>query len=423
MYMKYFLIIIQVLLGLLAAHGQNIVQAEYFVDTDTGYGANTQVTFTPAEDGTFILSPNVGALGLAPGIHKLFVRTKDSNGRWSHTFRTTFEINEVQPVPLASSVEFFFDEDQGFGKNLAMAIDAPAADVQQSFPIALGALSPGRHRLFMRVKDSEGNWSHTFRHTLEIAVPYNGKIAAAEYFVTTDNGFGNCSGKVFANPAEEGQFILDIPYSELAGADSFFVRVRDDVGRWSMTQVKDTVSALPLTMLSFAAQKQLATVHLNWRTTNEVNTSHFYIQRSTNGSQFSTIGRVEARNKSGTNNYAYADDIAGIPAKTIYYRLQQIDKDGSAAYSKTASINNDGVQAGFAISPNPANGFIMVTTAGSDAKNRSIAIINATGQTVLKQQLNNGASQRINISTLAKGMYTVMLYTEASMQNQKLLIQ
>ena len=44
---------------------QNIVQGEYFIDTDLGFGNNTLVNFTPVADGTFPLS--IDLTGLQPG--------------------------------------------------------------------------------------------------------------------------------------------------------------------------------------------------------------------------------------------------------------------------------------------------------------------------------------------------------------------
>ena len=58
------------------------------------------------------------------------------------------------------------------------------------------------------------------------------------------------------------------------------------IGR--ITQTLDNISiALPLTLLNFTAIKQHNTVQLHWQTTNEVNTSYFNIQRSTDAMHFS----------------------------------------------------------------------------------------------------------------------------------------
>src|SRR6185437_7621878 len=88
--MKNF-IILWFCMGLsLASLSQNVVQAEYFIDTDLGYGNNTLLSLTPAADGTFQLSIPVSSY--QPGYHKLYIRTKDSDGKWSLTSKRNIEV-------------------------------------------------------------------------------------------------------------------------------------------------------------------------------------------------------------------------------------------------------------------------------------------------------------------------------------------
>jgi len=83
---------------------------------------------------------------------------------------------------------------------------------------------------------------------------------------------------------------------------------------------------LPLTLTSFTTKLQQNNVLLNWHTVNEVNVSHFNIQRSSNGKDFTNIGRVNAG-----SNYNFIDELKTKDQllKTIYYKLEIVDKDGS----------------------------------------------------------------------------------------------
>jgi hypothetical protein len=61
----------------------NITAMEYFVDADPGYGAGTAVTFTAASPVSQTFTVNLGSLSLTNGNHKLSIRAKDANNKWS----------------------------------------------------------------------------------------------------------------------------------------------------------------------------------------------------------------------------------------------------------------------------------------------------------------------------------------------------
>ena len=76
---------------------------------------------------------------------------------------------------------------------------------------------------------------------------------------------------------------------------------------------------------------------LNWQTTNEINVSHFNIQRSINGKNFTTIGKINA----SCCKYYFTDDKLPMTTDklTLYYRLEIVDKDGSKQYSYVMVVN------------------------------------------------------------------------------------
>jgi len=96
--------------------------------------------------------------------------------------------------------------------------------------------------------------------------------------------------------------------------------------------------SLPLNFLSFSAKldNTLASqVILNWKTTNEVNTQSFGIERSINGKVFETIGNEPAKNISGINNYIFKDENA--LEGTSYYRLKCKPSKKSDCYKSEKS--------------------------------------------------------------------------------------
>ena len=76
---------------------------------------------------------------------------------------------------------------------------------------------------------------------------------------------------------------------------------------------------------------------LNWQTTNEIDVSHFNIQRSINGKNFTTIGKINA----SCCKYYFTDDKLPMTTDklTLYYRLEIVDKDGSKQYSYVMVVN------------------------------------------------------------------------------------
>ncbi len=161
-----------------------------------------------------------------------------------------------------------------------------------------------------------------------------------------------------------------------------------------------TVSVLPLNILSFAGAIQNDDCILNWQTTNEINTSHFNIQRSTDGINFVNIGTVAAAG-SGNNNYNFTDKQ--LPATTtVYYRLQSADKDGKSTLSNVVSVSLASQNIFFTLSPNPAKDIVYIQA--NDLS--EVTVTDASGKIILKKSVS-GNKAALNISAFTSGIYMV----------------
>lgn len=187
-----------------------------------------------------------------------------------------------------------------------------------------------------------------------------------------------------------------------------------DVNGFSGFFVQTTDGALPLTLLNFSGHKQNTHMLLNWKTTNEINTSHFIVQRSANGTFFNNIGRVEARNTSGNNDYSFTDvsPINGIN----FYRLQMLDIDGKMTYSAIIKIVFTGKNE-LQVFPNPANN--IITLSGLQSKG-VIKIMSADGKLVMQMAVTNN-SLLVDISKWAKGMYILQYNDGEKVQQIKII--
>ena len=154
---------------------------------------------------------------------------------------------------------------------------------------------------------------------------------------------------------------------------------------------------LPLQISSFTASWQKKMPYLQWEAANTENTKAFNIQRSVDGHGFSTVGQVGA---SGGSSYHFEDNY--IPTSTVYYRLQQVDKNGQSFYSSTAQLTVNSKQ--LTVYPNPAKGTIHVSVPST--KTVHVMIYDAIGRLVYENK-NYSSAQPIATDTWSKGTYLV----------------
>lgn len=407
-----------------AAQDTSVIRMEYFVDTDPGVGHATSMNVPASADVTFPFTVNL--TGYSTGYHKLYIRTRDNLGRWSLTAKRNIEVLPAQTQNSVVSGEYFIDQDPGFGAGTPINVSTADTMVFQSFTSTLSGLAEGFHKLYGRFRDTYGNWSQTFRRNIEVIKDENNEVVNGEYFFKTDNGFGNCSPVVFATPSADGTFTFNIPAAQIpANADTLFVRVRDDMeSRWSLTRLTIVNTALPLTLLNFSGVKQSGIVQLKWQTTNEINTSYYNVQRSTDALHFTTVGVVKSNNISSINNYSYSDNVAGLSVETFYYRLQEVDIDARSQYSQIVAIKMNNMKTGISIYPNPARSYINLNSNKPEDLNGAIlTIVDMAGQVTLKQTLLPNNQQQINVSALSKGMYIVHILKASGLESQKLVIE
>ncbi|HET8963692.1 MAG TPA: hypothetical protein VFM99_07335, partial [Chitinophagales bacterium] len=109
---------------------------------------------------------------------------------------------------------------------------------------------------------------------------------------------------------------------------------------------------LPISLLSFTGYAMGYENLLNWSTASELNNDYFDIQKSSNGKDFTTFGKINgAGNSSQTLEYSFIDRTP-FPS-TTYYRLKQNDFNGHHEYSNIISIANDASDY-FNVFPNPS---------------------------------------------------------------------
>ncbi len=174
---------------------------------------------------------------------------------------------------------------------------------------------------------------------------------------------------------------------------------------------------LPIKLVFFKIKNSGHIQNLTWQTSQEINTAFFYIQRSTDGVRFATIGRVEALGSSNSlNNYTYSDDISNLKCNVVYYRLQQVDLDGKSTYSNV--VTTQIMNSRFSVIPNPAKDIVRVI--GKDIQR--IRVVDSEGRICIQTQtLGN---DKIDISKLSKGVYFILVTdTNGYTEKKRILVQ
>jgi hypothetical protein len=167
---------------------------------------------------------------------------------------------------------------------------------------------------------------------------------------------------------------------------------------------------VPVTMLSFDAVRNGKTNNLSWTTTNEINSSKFEIERSTNGINYASIGSVNAiGNGASKQSYRFID---ANPAKgNNYYRIKTIDIDNSHKLSVVRNVKNLGFVE-MMINPNPVASTMNISLEAETNEKATIVITDLSGRKVYNGTTNVIAGTNnipVNVNNLNKGIYLVTL--------------
>lgn len=194
---------------------------------------------------------------------------------------------------------------------------------------------------------------------------------------------------------------------------------------WASTYIP--LGPLPVTLLSFTARKtgKFSSL-LDWRTSQEINSAQFDVERSGDAIIFLKIGTLQAAgNSSVPLAYSFTDNN---PAKGMnYYRLKQVDADGRFIYTPARLVTFDDVNAGTVkYYPNPTNGILTIELSSANGNEaRVINITNSTGAVVYQLKIGSsvGTKMQIDLSRYAKGIYFIQLRTASVNSTERIVLQ
>ncbi len=173
---------------------------------------------------------------------------------------------------------------------------------------------------------------------------------------------------------------------------------------------------LPVTLKSFTAvllRNNL--IKLDWATLQEINCDRYEIERSYDGKTFVKTGTIKGHGFTSLDMYyTFNDDVTGVAAPIVYYRLRQVDIDGKSSFSKVLSVRLKKTGE-FTVSPNPFSSYVNINVDSKISEAAVLKVFTIAGKEVFSKniKMNKGTNyiQVNELSALTLGNYIMQLTT------------
>jgi hypothetical protein len=173
--------------------------------------------------------------------------------------------------------------------------------------------------------------------------------------------------------------------------------------------IGSTTEVLSLVFISVQAKRYPDHVMIAWTTADETNVKSIEVERSTNGSQFTSIAILSPRNQPGEQQYTNMD--RNPSPGVAYYRIKSIDTDGQVKYSRIVAVSQKSRTDVFQLLTNPVSNSIQLITTAAPAS-YLYQLVSADGKTIQSGRANHSGGNRINIpltSSVKPGNYLLVL--------------
>ncbi len=175
-----------------------ISRVEYFFDADPGPGNGVQIYSRNSVD----LNQLISASSLGMGIHRLFVRARNTGGKWGVPVSRSFLVPPQDPGSFnVSRLEYYVDSDPGLGNGTQISL-TPGTPVSVSVGLPFPGISDGIHKLYVRGRNNQGQWGFPASAVFSNGIP-------ADLILTIADG------------------TLTLSWTELPGVDSYTVYSAD----------------------------------------------------------------------------------------------------------------------------------------------------------------------------------------------------
>ncbi|MES2689090.1 MAG: T9SS type A sorting domain-containing protein, partial [Bacteroidota bacterium] len=192
---------------------------------------------------------------------------------------------------------------------------------------------------------------------------------------------------------------------------------------------ENTANPLPVKLTTFDGIADAGNVLLNWTTVSENNNKGFAVERSTDNKEFNEIAFVKGKNNNAKSEYRFNDVNAFAHAPVLYYRLKQVDNNGTYEYSKSIRLSKEEKAGGAEIVtyPNPFVKDVFVQFESNGASTIKVTLSDITGR-VISSSNHEAADGKNNIRVISNdalqaGIYFLTIETNSGKDVIKLIRQ
>lgn len=270
--------------------------------------------------------------------------------------------------------------------------------------------------------------THSFPITYVGGCENNQGIQAHVYQVTT-NASGCCTNFVSkSNCYNPGNMSLGtVTANGLTVGQQYFLMIDGYAGDGCEFTISGwtAINVLPVEMVELTGEALTEGNLIEWKTESEHDNDYFEVMHSRNGNLYEPLSKIPSKgndNQLKSYSFLHQGPYEGIN----YYKLRQVDLNGSSKESEAIAVYSETPSGLFTMSPNPASNEVNLTFNSNKEELVSWSIYNFQGQLVISETktLQKGTSQYgITTSDWKKGVYAVVIESKNGTTVQKLIIE
>jgi len=277
----------------------------------------------------------------------------------------------------------------------------------------------------------QGNINKSIARYLDIDVPSpSGAYSATLTYTYSDaelNGQTEANFKFYKSTDAGQTWVAITPTSINYSTNTLTLTGISSFSRW--TASNSNTNPVPVNIIEFNAQVVNNLTNIKWTTASEINNKSFTIEKSVDGEHFEAVGTVAGKgNTSNISKYEFT--LKNAAEEIVFFRLKQVDFDGSFHYSRLISITNDDFSnASFSIFPNPVTDkdiFLQYNNIEKQDVTVRVFDVNEKSHFMETYDLNGSGVVRLfsaETNTLAKGVYFVLVQTSTKQEMLKLIVE
>lgn len=273
--------------------------------------------------------------------------------------------------------------------------ETPPYKVSENFTTGHIPILNGQYLTWL---EGEGSETEIYLYDLALSPPENPILDEANSIISISSDESATLILQNISPYEEIVWLDETQSSELYASagnqfepvlnetTTFFGAKRNMITGCTSSLIEVTVTVeneLPLDWLSFTAKlNQDIQVELNWQTANEMNHDFFTIERSSNQTSFSPIGKIHKKEEASKYFFLDKKPVSGVN----YYRIKQTDKNGKESFSIIKPI--EVITKKIYLYPNPVQNELSVNLNDLDVEEVVLKIYNAQGKEVFNSNIS-----------------------------------